>query len=162
MKRLIIPLLLMSLTACVNRGHGLHNFGVVDPGRLYRGAQPEKTALITLRRLNVWTVIDLTSHDERHSWEREMCRGIGIRYVSIPLQGLGRVSDEDIHKFLHIVDTTQGPVFVHCVYGSDRTSVVCAQYLIRQGRKVEEVLREAEEYGLLVPAMKHQIEEMKP
>jgi len=110
--------------------------GVPNAGRvnefLYRGAQPNATGLSELRKLGVSLVINLETRGESRN-EREEVAALGMRYVDIPLSGWHPPQPDSVVKFLELLraNPTQ-KIFVHCRYGSDRTSVMMAVYRISQ------------------------------
>jgi uncharacterized protein (TIGR01244 family) len=128
---------------------GVRNFHQID-GHVYRGAQPSSEGWKSLAKLNVRTIIDLRREDE-HSTATEArdVQAAGMRYVNVPMKGLVAPSDEQIAKILALLDSSDGPVFVHCRRGADRTGTVIACYRIAhdhwQNRKA---LREAKSTGM--------------
>src|SRR4051812_4529233 len=96
---------------------GVENFDQVDdkPREIYRGAQPTREGLATLRdRYHVTTVIDLRG--DREAWEGEAVRGLGMHYLNIHAFASEGNEDWDRHvrEFLAAVARADGPVFVHC------------------------------------------------
>lgn len=148
------------ITGCVNRGHGLHNFGVADLG-VYRGAQPSTNALQTLNYLGVKAVLDLTGDTERHTWEGGYCALLGMAHFWVPMKGLSAPTENHVKDCLKLLLGVRGPIYVHCVYGSDRTSAVIAAWK-RQRYHTDkaELLAEAKSYGLAVPAIEEFIEKL--
>jgi protein tyrosine phosphatase (PTP) superfamily phosphohydrolase (DUF442 family) len=117
---------------------GLPNLDRVTAG-LYRGAQPSAEGFAELNKLGIRTDVNLRSgHDEKQQAE-----AAGLRYVSIPMHAW-HAEDEDIAAFLKAVtDPENGPYFVHCQHGSDRTGVCIAAYRVAvQGWPKEEAVRE--------------------
>jgi protein tyrosine phosphatase (PTP) superfamily phosphohydrolase (DUF442 family) len=119
------------------------NFYKLD-NNLYRGAQPSGAGMRELQRLGIRTVINLRS---LHS-DRDEAAGTNIRMEHIRMTALD-LDEEDVVKFLKIVSKkTDGPFFVHCQHGSDRTGSMCAMYrIIAQGWSREEALKEMTEGG---------------
>src|ERR1700722_6876272 len=64
----------------------LRNFEEVNDA-LYRGAQPTREGFRELAKRGVHTVIDLRGGESRSSHEAEIVRGLGMQYVSFPLDG---------------------------------------------------------------------------
>jgi uncharacterized protein (TIGR01244 family) len=128
---------------------GIPNFHKVDD-RIYRGAQPNPQAWESLAQLGVKTVIDLRPSSE-HSCkdEKQLVEAAGMQYVNVPLKGLVAPSNKSISKVLSLVDDSDGPVFVHCRRGADRTGTVVACYRItHDGWTNQKALREAASYGM--------------
>jgi len=127
---------------------GIGNFGRVNEG-LYRGARPDEAAMQSLKRLGVKTIINLRRADEASKMEAPDAQANGITYTNVPFKGTGRPTDEQILKVLSIIQTSRGPVFVHCQHGCDRTGTVIACYRIQHdGWSSEAALAEARRYGM--------------
>ena len=110
---------------------GLSNFFKVNE-TLYRGAQPSDQGWGVLAKLGVKTVIDLRMPDEHSTAaEEKAVTALGMKYVNIPMQGVVTPSEASISKALMLMNSTSdGPVFVHCKRGADRTGTVIAVYRI--------------------------------
>jgi tyrosine-protein phosphatase SIW14 len=130
----------------------LPNFQKVDE-HVYRGAQPTNSGFKELAERGIKTVVDLRDIGE-HSQadEQKAVTDLGMRYVSIPMQGMSTPKDERIAAVLALLnDVTSGPVFVHCKRGADRTGTVIALYrIIHDGWDSKRALSEAKSYGMSV------------
>ncbi|MCG3181263.1 MAG: hypothetical protein BIFFINMI_03642 [Phycisphaerae bacterium] len=102
---------------------GLPNFFKVSNG-LYRGAQPTDEGIGRLGQFGVRTVIDLRgAHDES-----EAVAAAGMDYVQIPCNAFDP-REEAVVQFLRLfAEPGNGPVFVHCLAGRDRTGLMVAAY----------------------------------
>lgn len=108
------------------------NFGVVTP-YLLRGAQPSRQGFEALKAAGVKTVINLRDGKKDISNEKELVESMGMKSVSIPLSVFKSVKDEDIDKFLKIVnDPKNGPIYMHCRQGQDRCGTMVAIYRLTQ------------------------------
>ena len=119
---------------------GVKNFATVDAGSeaLYRGAQPSRRGIETLKDMGVKTVIDLRNDPE--PWERKHVTAAGMKYVHVPTDA--KVNDPvRIAQFLVAVRTAERPIFVHCRRGRDRTGLEIAVY--RMVEQAERWTREA-------------------
>jgi protein tyrosine/serine phosphatase len=127
----------------------LPNFSKVSD-RLYRGAQPTEEGFRKLKELGITTVINLRAEDELGLGEKETVERLGLRYHNVGLPGLSRPTDEQVARVLAIIDASEdGPVFIHCRRGSDRTGTIVAVYRIsHEGWTGEKALAEAKRYGL--------------
>ena len=118
---------------------------------VYRGAQPSDEGFKDLAALGIKTVIDLRQIGE-HSQEAEqrIVTDLGMHYVSIPMKGLSEPKDSLVAAVQAIFnDPAQGPVFVHCKRGADRTGMVVAVYRIsHDGWDNKKALDEAKSYGM--------------
>jgi protein tyrosine/serine phosphatase len=131
---------------------GIKNFYQVDQN-VYRGAQPTADGFKYLAKIGVKTVIDLRAADERSESEESMVTAAGMNYVSVPMTGLTAPTEAQISKILGILEANhsrdQGPVFVHCKRGADRTGVVIASYRIdHDGWDNAHALSEAKALGM--------------
>src|ERR1700686_1811056 len=108
-----------------SQSENLPNFQKVDD-HVYRGAQPTNSGFKDLAELGIKTVVDLRDIGE-HSQadERKVVTDLGMRYISIPMQGMSSPKKEQGAAVLRLLnDTTSEPVFVHCKRGADRTGTV--------------------------------------
>jgi protein tyrosine/serine phosphatase len=140
--------------ACAVEGRGLpeqegiNNFGKVNE-MLYRGSQPDAAGIENLKRLGIKTIINLRMTNDVWQSEAALAQARGILYTNMPLQGLGRPSDEQIRKILGLIESLPGPVFVHCQFGCDRTGTIIACYRIQHDQwSNDKALDEAKRYGL--------------
>jgi tyrosine-protein phosphatase SIW14 len=102
------------------------NFGKMDD-RLYRGAQPEKEDYASLAALGVKTIVDL--RNDPTEYEKGEAEAVGMKYVNIPMSGWKYANDEDVEKFMSLMnDPESGIVYVHCKAGKHRTGLVGAVY----------------------------------
>jgi protein tyrosine/serine phosphatase len=141
-----------ALCVAADRGrpeaHGIKNFGQVND-HLYRGAEPDSIAIKNLQNLGVKTIIDLRTPHELWKREPEKAADAGMTYTNVPLNGIGRPTDEQVDHILDLIEASPGPVFVHCEYGCDRTGTIIACYRIRHDRwPLSVAVAEAETYGL--------------
>lgn len=128
---------------------GVGNFQKVDD-HVYRGAQPTREGFRNLSKLGIQTVVDLREPGDRSVTERKWVTGAGMRYVSVPMNGMARPSNESVLKVLGLLeDRGAGPVFVHCKRGADRTGGVIACYRVEHDHwKNDQALAEARSLGM--------------
>ena len=114
-----------------------------------RGGQPTDEGWASLAGLGVKTVIDLRRESE-HSTdaEKQAVEAAGMRYLSVPMNGIVAPEEEDVAKVLAVLNSNQ-PVFVHCKEGKDRTGTVIACYRMgHDGWQSRAALEEAESHGM--------------
>ena len=149
-----------------SQNDNLPNFQKVDD-HVYRGAQPTDGGFQQLAQLGIKTVIDLRDVGE-HSQadEQKIVTGLGMRYVSIPMHGMSTPKDDLVAAVQALFnDAANGPVFVHCKRGADRTGMVVAVYRIsRYQWDNKKALSEAKSYGMSVfeRAIQHYVLDYKP
>ena len=127
---------------------GIGNFGKVNE-KLFRGGQPSESGVARLKELGVKSIIDLRLPAEVKKQEKAAALANGLVYTNVPLRGLGAPRDEQVKTVLGLIDTLPSPVFIHCVYGCDRTGTIVACYRIAGDKwSNEDALAEAKQYGL--------------
>lgn len=142
------PLLFTLFVALAAAEPGISNFHKVDD-HLYRGAQPTAEGWKTLAGLGVRTILDLRSRGPLEvNAEARAVEAQGMRYVNVPLSGMGSPSISSMTKILALLNSSD-PVFVHCHYGRDRTGTVVAVYrMTHYSWSNSRALQEAQENGL--------------
>jgi protein tyrosine/serine phosphatase len=153
----IIVSAMLASAGCAGSRAALHgepvpNFHRVD-AQLYRGGQPTAEGFRRLADLGVKTVISLRAYGHtarREQVERRMVESLGMRWVSMPMRMYWRPSDEQVRAFLTLTGAAgDGPAFVHCQHGEDRTGSLVAVYRVaRQGWAPERAYSEALTLGM--------------
>lgn len=116
---------------------------------LYRGGQPDAQGFAFLRDLGIKTIVNLRRDDS----ERPLVESLGMKFIHIPmvLRFLGgRLSEDAVKTFVAAVDDPgNGPIFVHCKRGADRTGAFVALYrMMRDGWNVDRAYGEARDTGM--------------
>lgn len=134
------------------------NFAVVEapsatsPGK-YRGGRPSPQEIAALRReLHVKTMIRLNRGDA--SADRIAARLADVNLIEIPLNPKLVGSSDPATRagveqaFLALADPKNGPVYIYCDQGRDRTGFVVALYRARiQGWSLERIRTELARHG---------------
>lgn len=129
------------------------NFGVVEPGRLYRsGALTPAATRLVHERHKIKTIVDLGAYDKDPAGERVAQRtaeALGIRRFAFRLEGDGTGNPNMYVEALRIItDPANAPVLVHCAAGAQRTGGCVVLYrTIEQGVSLDEAYGETDEYG---------------
>jgi len=108
------------------------NFHQVD-SFLYRGGQPTQNAFASLSQMGIRTIVNLCADPRPVELERQLCEQNGLRFINIPLVQTAAPCDQDICRFMDVVDgakknPNQGPVFVHDHLGADRVGCIVGIY----------------------------------
>lgn len=152
---------LLSLTvvppalAAEDPGAVIERFSQVD-GKLYRGAQPTEEGFRRLRDMGVKVIVNLRlAADAVKTGEQRIVEGLDMKYVNLPVQDGNfftrsrTVPEAVMRSFLELVDGAEGPVFVHCRRGADRTGAVVGMYRVaRHGWEGDRAYREARDIGM--------------
>ena len=154
-----------SLLSSVDSLPGVSNFHQVDE-HLYRGAQPKPEGFAALAKLGVKTVVDLREPGDLAQKEEALVTAAGMHFIRFSLNGYHAPSDEQISRLLALLNhTEQGPFFIHCRRGADRTGTVVACYRIAHNQlKNPDALQEAKHYGMSWTeiSMQHYIRQFTP
>jgi len=128
---------------------GVPNFHVVDD-QVLRGGQPTGVGFRNLAAMGVRTIVDLQEDGDRSRDEKKLVKALGMKYVNIPMKGMTTPTEKQIsHALKALNDNSDGPVFVHCKRGADRTGVVIACYRIEHDHwDNATALSEARNYGM--------------
>lgn len=98
-------------------------------GTVYRGGQPTKEDLQKLYDLGVRTDINLRREDE-DTWRQEErnAKAVGMTFLHFPFYGVFGAEDSFLKPI--IAAMKKGHVYVHCLHGRDRTSLMVALYRV--------------------------------
>ena len=145
---------------------GVGNFQKVND-LVFRGAQPTDQGFQSLAKLGVHTVIDLQeSGSARAIGEEKAVKAAGMEYINVPMEGMQTPSNESVSKVLTVLESgTNGPVFVHCHRGADRTGGVIACYRIEHDHWTnQKALSEARSMGMswYQVAIQHYVQNYAP
>gem|GEM_PF-1674229 len=147
--------------------HPPRNFGVVAPG-IYRGGQPTTCSELSfLKAQGVTSILKLNRDVDETPFAEKM----GLHVESIPFNAhtIGSASTcADVQRALSFL-ATNGPVFVHCTAGKDRTGYIVGLYeRTFLGRSIADVMAELHRYGhrgsrsLAFPQIDHELEKERP
>lgn len=126
MTKLAIGALMIPFALAAQEPAGVLNFHQVNE-RIFRGAQPTAEGFQSLAKMGIKTVVDLRREESQARREREVVEGLGMRFVSVPM-AMGAPTDAQISLVMKELNSTSGPVFVHCHGGRDRTGTVIAAF----------------------------------
>ena len=128
---------------------GVPNFHIVND-QVLRGGQPTDAGFKNLADMGVKTIVDLQEEGDRAKGEKRLVKALGMKYVNIPMKGMTTPSEKQIsHALKALNNTSDGPVFIHCKRGADRTGVVIACYRVQHDNwDNQKALGEARNYGM--------------
>ena len=105
---------------------------VVDR-HVWRGAHPDTEGYASLVAAGVTTVVDLRAEHDASDTD-PIAESAGLSVVHLPVRDGQVPSDEQVVRFVGIVDHAAGIVFVHCGAGVGRTGAMAAAYLTATGQ----------------------------
>jgi protein tyrosine/serine phosphatase len=142
------------------------NFGVVEPGKLYRSGQISHWQIEqALKDNGIKVIVALSGHGGKQAdldAELKASSELGIDREVFPLGGDGTGQIEQYAKAIALIDASkkQGkPVLVHCIAGAQRTGGVIATYeMLVEHKPPSEAFVQMREYGHDPTANPHLLE----
>jgi protein tyrosine phosphatase (PTP) superfamily phosphohydrolase (DUF442 family) len=110
------------------------NFAQIAPG-VYRANHPSPEMMVRYMRRGIRTVVNLRgiSDEPPYLLERMACKKLEMTLVDITgLTARQAPPRESLIAALDAMRAAQKPVLVHCKSGADRTSLICAIYLLAE------------------------------
>lgn len=109
---------------------------VNEDKQIYRGGQPNEVHFNALKHLGIKTIINFRKEDMlQRGNERKLCEKYDIDYIEFPFYGIFGFDSEFIHEVIDTINNRSGPIYMHCLNGRDRTSVMVASYLVKYHKK---------------------------
>jgi hypothetical protein len=109
------------------------NFGVVDPGRVYRSRRPGGDLSHWVRDYRLASILNLSGGTQDDSWyasEVRVARESGVDFYDIPLSATRRPTRRELMILSDLLQRCRYPLLIHCKSGSDRTGMTAALYLL--------------------------------
>lgn len=98
---------------------------------LYRGGRPTIAGVSGLAKLGVKVIVNLDDDKAAIEIERKNAMKAGIRYIVMSFNAMQTPNDAKVETVLKILrDRSQGPIFVHCKHGEDRTGMIVGLYRV--------------------------------
>ena len=120
------------------------NFGVIDPGRAYRSAQPTTGLPRLIRERGLASILNLRGGSPADPWyadEVRAARADGVDFYDFPMNATRRPTRSELLVLVDFFGRCRYPLLIHCKSGSDRTGLAAAIYrMIVQGAGPEEAL----------------------
>ena len=118
-----------------------YNYRIID-GHIHAGGHPLNPAtafsnsdeqvlsiLNYFKSKNVLTIIDLENSQRIQARYQRLLKQAGIKRLHIPLN---QVKVPNRAEWGKIKEAMKGPVYIHCMWGADRTGMVIARYLVEE------------------------------
>jgi hypothetical protein len=122
------------------------NFGIVEPGLVFRSAQPEEGFERLIRERKLASVLNLRAGSNADWWYEQECRltdDAGVDLYDYPMSATARPSRRQILTLIDLFRRCRYPLLIHCKSGSDRTGLASALYRLSvQGVRPEEAEQE--------------------
>lgn len=114
---------------------------------LYRGGAPSINDVLILKKLGIKKIVSLDKKVGDHI--HRACKLLHIQHIMLPIEINKRMSlvkflNTDIEKLL----SDNGPVFIGCAQGKDRTGLAIALYRCKvDGMSADAAIKEAKSFG---------------
>jgi uncharacterized protein (TIGR01244 family) len=112
------------------------------------GGQPTPGQFARAHSLGYKTVINLRQPDEKDNSDPELVQGLGMTYVSIPINGSTDMTEEQARALADALEVAEGPVIVHCASGNRVGGLFAMKAFYVDGMSPEEALVIGEEAGM--------------
>lgn len=111
----------------------LGNFGVVDPGKVYRSAQPKGNLEELIEECRPASILNLRGGSRKEGWytaELEAAERHGIDFYDYPMSAEARPTRKQLLTLIDLMGRARYPLLIHCKQGADRTGLASAVYLM--------------------------------
>lgn len=102
---------------------------------IYRGKRPPSHDV--LKQMGIKHRVDLQSGLYEKVFdddlEKEDSKEFGITLHDFILSGITPPTIDQVHEILDVIDKADGPVYIHCLHGKDRTGFICACIYFESG-----------------------------
>jgi len=113
------------------------------------GGQPSPEQLSAARNAGYKTVLNLRLPDEKGIGnEPEIVAGLGMEYVSLPINGSAGLTRENAEAFAKALETTEYPLVIHCGSGNRIGALFALKAFWVDGVSAEEALQIGLDSGL--------------
>ncbi len=97
------------------------------------------------------TVVNLMTADESNDGEEELVKGVGMTYAPIPVAP-NTLDDITVARFLQAIESSDGPVAVHCKSGGRAGLMTLLALAIENAWSVDKALEEGENMKIVIAA----------
>ena len=124
----------------------LGNVAAVDPGKVYRCAQPKGNLETLIAEHQPGSILNLRGGSYADPWyaaEVEATERLGIDFYDFPMQATERPSRAELLTLIDLLERCRYPLVIHCKSGADRTGLVSALYrLVVRGESPDAAMKE--------------------
>ncbi len=127
----LVAILLLIAAYALRRPLFFGNFAVVEPGRVFRSAQPDHTLESVIRSHRVRSIVNLRGgrpSDSFYADEVATAKKLGVEFHDLPLSATRRPTRRQLLDILDLFGEARYPLLIHCKWGSDRTGLVSVLY----------------------------------
>lgn len=157
-----LPKFLFLLLACAAAaGAAEHALKQPRPD-LFTGGQPSAQQLRDAARSGVTTVIDLRMPQEDRGYdEAAVAEQLGLRYVRLPIDGGGGISEANARTLDRLLGQDTGTTLLHCASGNRAGALLALAQARVHGAPVDAALQFGRDAGLtsLEPAVRTALEQ---
>lgn len=119
----------------------------VAVGNVLAGGQPTREELAALAEQGYSTVINMRMPEE-DSTTSEVAEELGLRYISLPINGSDGLTEENAIAFAELLGEVEGPTVVHCGSGNRVGALYALKAFYVDGMSAEEALEVGREAGM--------------
>lgn len=134
-KATAVILAVLTFSACweFRRPWFRNNLGVVEPGKVFRSAQPTSDLDGLIRDHHLQSILNLRGGGPDDPWyaaEVEATRSGSIAFYDFPMSATRRPSRRELLVLIDTLRSCAYPLLIHCKSGADRTGLATALYLM--------------------------------
>ncbi len=121
------------------------NFGVVEPNRVFRSAQPTSNLKPLITEHNIASVLNLRGGSLRDPWyadELTITKELGVAFYDLSMSATKRPSRAQLLTLIDLFKRCKYPLLIHCRQGADRTGLVSGLYLLSEREVAPESARD--------------------
>jgi protein tyrosine/serine phosphatase len=129
----VVLLVLAAPAALLSRSWWGSNLGVVDPGRVFRAAQPTTRLAQFIDEYHLATILNLRGGSFKDPWyvaEVQTAERTGVAFLDLPLSASKRPTRRELLLLIDTLARCRYPLLIHCKAGADRTGLASAIYLM--------------------------------
>lgn len=119
-----------------------NNWGVVDPGRVYRSAQPDERLEARIAEYGIASILNLRGGSPRDDFYRDEVRTAGqrgLQFYDVPLSATRRPGRRELLAIVDVLDRARYPLLIHCKKGADRTGLAASLYYLMKRNEAPEL-----------------------